>query len=250
MWPGKSSPRFNTNPNRLGFLDHLEEFRKRLLIILAALAGLSAAAWFFSDSVLWLLAYPLAQVGETELYFHAPYDAFLVHLKAALAAGFFLTSPVFLAELWLFLAPGLHREERRIVLPLTLASALLFLAGAAFALWIVVPLGLGFLLSYEGESLRPLLDAGMYLSFALGIMTATALVFVLPVVLLGLVRLKILNVQALRSARKAVIVSILVLAAVLTPSPDPVGQVLLGLPLYLLYEASLWTAAWLERKRA
>ena len=250
MWPGKSSPRFSTNPNRLGFLDHLEELRSRLLIVLAAVAGLSVLAWFFSDSLLEFLALPLIDLGENELYFHAPYDAFLIRLKVSLLTGLLLSSPVFFTELWLFLAPGLHREERRIVFPLIGISAFLFLGGAAFAFGLLVPVGLGILLAFQTDSLRPLLEAGTYFSFIMGACLASGIFFCLPVVLLGLVRLRVLGVESLRSARKGVAVLILIAAAVLTPSPDPVGQVLLGLPLYLLYEASLWVAGRLERKRA
>lgn len=248
LWPGKSSLRFNTNPHRQGVLDHLEELRRRLLICLAALVIFSGAGWFFSKILLEFLMCPLADLQETELYFHAPYDAFLVHFKTALLAGALFSSPVFFSELWLFLAPGLHREERKIVFPLILLSIFLFAAGAAFALWVLVPAGLRILLAFQTETLKPLLEAGPYFSFLTGMMLATGIVFILPVLLLGLVRLRVLGAAALRSARRGVAILILILAAVLTPSPDPVGQILLALPLYLLYEVSVWAAGWLEKK--
>ena len=239
MWPGKSS----LKSNRLGFLEHLEEFRGRLLIILAAIGAFSAAAWFFSKPLIEFLALPLAELGEGELYFQAPYDAFLVHLKVSILAGLLLATPVLFTQLWLFAAPGLHQREKKILFPLVLISVFLFLAGAAFAFWGIVPFGLRFLLSYQTHSLRPLLSASSYFSFLIGMILASGITFDLPVAVLGLVRLGLLDAQALRIGRKAAIVLILVLTAVLTPSPDPVGQVLLALPLFLLYEACIWIAS-------
>ena len=233
---------------RLTFLDHLEELRKRLLLVLAAFGIFSLAAYFFSGPLLDFLTGPLLRFNDTPLYFSAPYDAFLAHLKVSVLTGALLASPVFFVELWLFMAPGLYRRERKIFLPLVFASVFLFLTGAAFAFGVIVPVGLRFLLGFQTESLKPLLGVDSYFSFLIGMVLAGGILFDLPVVVLGLVRGGVLGPGALRSARKGVIVFIFILAAVLTPTPDPVGQILLALPLILLYEGCIWAAKWVEKK--
>ena len=194
------------------------------------------------------MIYPLRDFTGATLYFQAPYEAFLAYLKVSLLSGLLAASPVLFTELWLFMAPGLYRHERRIFLPLILVSVLLFLVGAAFAFWFLIPFGLRFLLSFQTESLRPLLGIGAYFSFVVGMILACGITFDLPVVVLGLVRARVLGVGALQGARKGVIVFIFLLAAVVTPSPDPVGQILLALPLVLLYEGSVWAAKQIEKK--
>lgn len=252
MWPEKSSPRSNllSLPHlRLGFLDHLEELRWRLLASLAALGIFSVGAYFFSSPLLEFLTLPLRELREGELYFHAPYEAFLIRLQVSLGAGLVAASPVFLTELWIFLSPGLHRGEKRLVLSLLFISIFLFLAGAAFAFLVLVPFGLQFFLGFQTESLRPLLGIGPYLSFLLGTVLACGIVFDLPVVLLGLVEARVLSVETLRHSRKGVILLLFILAAVLTPSGDPASQILLALPLLLLYEGCVRVAGWRERRK-
>ena len=245
MWPAKSSRKFN----RLGFLEHLEELRQHLLIILAATGIFSVAAYFFSAQLINFLTAPLVRFNEAELYFQAPYEAFLVHLKVSLLAGVLAASPVFFAQLWFFVAPGLHRGERRLIFALIFASAFLFLIGAAFAFWAIVPLGLRVLLGFQTDFMKPLLGVSPYFSFLVGMIFACGITFDLPLVVLGLVWTKVLTAEMLGRSRKVVIVLILVLTAVLTPSPDPVGQILLAAPLVILYEGCVWIAKWLERKK-
>ena len=236
---------------RAGFLDHLEEFRRRLLVSLLAVGLFSVVALFFSKHLIDFLILPLSRLdlASQDLYFTAPYEAFVVHLKASLLTGFLAASPVMFSQLWLFVAPGLHRRERRIVLPLTLASVFLFLAGAAFAFWAVVPAGLQFLLGFQTSSIQPLLGIDPYFSFLTGMILACGILFDLPVVVLGLVQAGVLGAAALRSARKGVIVSVFFAAAVLTPSPDPVGQIFLALPILVLYEGCVFVAKWFEKKQ-
>ncbi len=242
MWPAKSSLRSS-------FLDHLEELRSRLLISLAAVLFASIVAYSFSRPLLDFLIRPLRVVDFAALYFQAPYEAFLVRLKISLLAGVLGASPVFFTQLWLFVAPGLHREERRALLPVVLVSVFLFLAGAAFAFWVLLPLGLQFLLGFQTHSLRPLLSISPYFSFLMTLVLGCGLVFILPAVLLGLVKMEILNVQTLERSRKGTIVLIFILTAVLTPSADPFSQILLALPLILLYEGCIGIGKWIERKK-
>lgn len=217
---------------------------------LAAVAIFSTIAYFFSKPLVDFLLLPLRLLGsDYTLYFHSPYEAFLIRLKASVAAGVVGAVPFFLVETWLFVSPGLHQEERRIALVLSLVSLLFFVLGAVFALWVLAPLALKFFLGFQTDAIRPLLGAGSYFSFLLGMVLASGILFDLPIVLLGLIRLGILETQTLRRYRKIVIVSLLILAALLTPSGDPASQLLLALPLLLLYEACVGAGRWIEPKR-
>lgn len=249
MSPGKCSPRVDElQEPEASFVDHLEELRRRLLISLAALAAFSAASYFFSKPLVEFLATPLYRVHEAELYFQTPYEAFLTHLLVSVVGGALLASPVFFTQLWLFVAPGLHAKEKRVFVPLIVISTVLFLAGAAFSFWVLVPFGLQFLLSYQTDILRPLLGVGPYFSFLGTLILAGGLIFDLPVVVLGLVRAGLLSQQKLKDSRKFVVVGIFVVAAVLTPMPDPVSQLFLAIPLLVLFEVCVWCAKWVEKK--
>ncbi len=258
-WHGKSSRKFNpwallnlpsrrSVSGRLSAFEHLEELRTRLLVILATVGFFSVAGYFFTEPLLEFLISPLRDLSNAELYFHAPYEAFLARLKVALLGGLVAGSPVLFAELWLFLAPGLRRRERKVVFLLIAISVLLFLLGAAFAFYVLVPMTLKFLLNFQTYSLRPLLGIDSYFSFLISVILACGIVFDLPVVLLGLVRGGVLSAQTLRGARKGVIVLVFIVAAILTPTPDPIGQVLLALPLIFLYEGCIGISRWVEKK--
>lgn len=209
----------------------------------------SVVAYFFSEPLLDFLIRPLKGIRSPLLYFQAPHEAFLVRLKVSLLAGLLAGSPVFLSQLWLFIVPGLHRRERRILLPLILISAFLFLLGSAFAFGVLIPVGLQFLLSFQTTQLRPLLAIGPYFSFLMTLVLCSGVLFVLPVIILGLVAMRLLNVRTLERSRKEAIVLVLLLAAILTPSSDPMGQILLSLPLFLLYEGCIWVGKGIEKKR-
>ena len=234
---------------RLGFLDHLEELRWRLIASLAAIAIVSVAAYFFSNQILEFLISPLRRFGDYTLYFHSPYEAFLMRLKVSLFAGTFAASPVILTEAWLFAAPGLHRKERRAAAVLISASSVLFLIGALFSFYLLVPFGLGFFLGFQTDSLRPLLGIGPYFSFLVGTVLACGIFFDLPVVLLGLIGAGVLSVRSLGKARRWVIVSFFIVSAVITPTTDPVTQTLLALPLVVLYELCILAGKLIQRKK-
>ena len=242
MSPEKSSLR-----SRLTFLEHLEELRWRLWASLATIGIFSTAAYFFSKPLLNFLIHPLSQATGGNVYFHTPYEAFVVHLEVSLLAGILVASPVIFTELWLFLAPGFHRRERKVAILLTLFSVLLFLGGAAFAIWILIPWSLNFFLSFQTDTLRPLIGVGPYFSFLVWMVLISGVIFDLPVVVLGLVKAGILSQAALRKSRKGVIVSLFILAAVITPSGDPATQIFFTLPLILLYEVCVFVARWVEK---
>lgn len=230
------------------FLSHLEEFRRRLITALLAFAAAMVLCTFFSHAILDFLAAPLQQAGGATLIFQKPYEAFLTHMKVAAFAGLILASPVLFWELWLFVSPGLYAHEKAWIVPLVAASVLLFLGGLAFGYWAVLPWGLRFLLSFRTETLAPMLSIGAYFSFLIGMLTAFGILFDFPVLVIGLAKLGVVRSQALAGQRRLVVVGIFLAAAILTPSPDPFSQLLLALPLLVLFEISLAIVRFMERR--
>ena len=235
--------------NLSDFTSHLEELRRRMMLAFFVFLSASAVCYFFSHPILDFLTLPLRQQGHTDLFFQKPYEAFLLHVKAAAFSGLLISSPWLIIQGWLFVSPGLYESEKKLFLPLSAASVALFLAGAAFAFYIVVPFGLNFLLSYQTENLRPMLNAGAYFSFLVTMVLGLGIFFDFPVILAGLVMLGVLKTAVLVRSRKIIVVLIVIAAAVLTPSPDPFSQLLLAIPLWLLFEVSLFVTRILEKKR-
>lgn len=228
------------------FVSHFEELRRRILISLVAVAILTLVSYSLSPALLDLCIRPLQQSGA-DLYFTRPYEAFLAHLKIACLSGIVLSSPLWISQAWFFAAPGLYQKEKRILLPLIFFSSLFFLLGVLFSYLILVPLGLRFLLSFQTAHIKPLLGVDAYFSFLIVLILTVGVLFDFPLVMIGLVRLGILRSSEIAKARKAVIVFLVILAAVLTPSPDPVTQLLLAVPLWVLYEISLMIARFMDQ---
>lgn len=233
----------------MDFLTHLEEFRKRLISSLFFFLLACILSFFFTRPILDFLMAPIQKIEGVEIIFQKPYEAFAVHLKTALLSGLFLSLPVLFYQLWLFVAPGLYDKEKRFLFPVILISVLLFLAGAFFAYGFVVPWGLAFLLSYQTETLRPLLSIGSYFSFLTGMILAFGVLFEFPLAVIGLVGFGVVKTRSLAAARKGILVGIFIAAAILTPSPDPFSQILLAIPLWLLFEISLGIAGAIEHKK-
>lgn len=228
---------------------HLDELRKRILICLAAFAVATLISCFFSKQILEFMTWPLRRYTDTALYFQKPHEAFFVSIKVSAFAGFFFSLPVVLTQVWGFISPALYAHEKKWFVPVVSSSIVLFFAGAFFAYAFVVPFGLQFLLSFQTESLKPILDISSYVSFLTGMLLAFGILFDFPVVLIGLVKLRVVSSRTLAKSRKLAIVLIFVAAALLTPSPDPVSQCLLAFPLLLLFELSLLISARMENRQ-
>lgn len=218
-------------------IEHLEELRARLLWAVAAFAAATMLSLLFVERILNALIRPVGRV-----VFLAPTEAFFVRLKVAALAGVFLSLPVILYQIWRFVAVGLTRTERRYTLSLLPASMLLFVGGAAFAFFTILPIGVRFLLSYQTGALVPMISVGAYTSFATAFVLAFGLVFQLPIVILFLARLGVVTPATLAAGRRYAILAIVVASAVLTPGTDVFSQLLMAVPTYLLYEASIWVA--------
>ncbi|MFN2098613.1 twin-arginine translocase subunit TatC [Altererythrobacter sp. MF3-039] len=226
-------------------LDHLVELRTRLVRCVAALMVAFAFCFYFADPILGFLIQPLKNAfpeGEGQLIFTKLYEVFFVELKVALFAGFCLSFPIIANQLWAFVAPGLYAREKKAFLPFLLATPLLFIAGASLAYFVVMPTAFRWFLGFGGEAggleIEALPAAGDYLGLVMQFILAFGISFLLPVLLLLLNRAGIVTREQLAGARRYVIVGIAIIAAIVTP-PDPGSQLILAVPMLLLFEGSL-----------
>ena len=226
-------------------LDHLVELRNRLLRCVLALGVAFVVCLYFADPIFEILVRPLANAfpdGEGKLIYTKLYEAFFVDMKVALFAAFFVSFPVIANQLWAFVAPGLYAKEKRAFLPFLIATPVLFAAGASLAYFVVMPTAFKWFLSFQGEAAGLQQEAlpamGDYLSLVMHFILAFGISFLLPVLLLLLNRAGIVSREQLTGARRYVIVGIFVIAAVATP-PDMMSQIVLAVPLLVLFEGSL-----------
>ncbi len=231
---------------RMPFLAHLGELRQRIIVSLVAVGIGFVATFSFSDRIITWLARPL----PVKLAFLEPTEPFWVNMKVALFAGLFLVLPVVLYEVWAFIAPGLLPHERRFALPFVVLSTLFFFMGATFALTVIVPFAVKFLVSYKTENLVATISVNRYVDFVLKFTVAFGLVFELPLGITLGARLGLVTPEFLARNRKYAILVNFVIAAVLTPTPDAFNQLLMAGPLCLLYEAGIIAARVFGRRRA
>ncbi|HKO87218.1 MAG TPA: twin-arginine translocase subunit TatC [Burkholderiales bacterium] len=226
-----------------GFLSHLVELRSRLMKAMGAVLLMFlivAFGWPTSQTLYAWFAEPMlaALPAGGQMIATDVVGVFLVPIKVAAVAGFVLALPVVLYQIWAFVAPGLYMHEKRLVLPLVIASFLLFLVGMAFAYFLVFPVVFQFMSSIAPEGVAWMTDIEKYFGFALTTFMAFGVTFEVPVVVIVLVRAGIVSIQTLKNARPYVIVGAFVIGAIFTP-PDVISQCLLAIPLWLLYELGI-----------
>jgi sec-independent protein translocase protein TatC len=249
----------NKNSSDKGsFVSHLTELRSRLMSTFLFLLVTFVVCYIFSEQIYSFLVKPYSDAIiennlERRLIFTALHEAFLTYLKVAFFTSFFITSPIFLTQIWKFVAPGLYKNEKKALLPYLISTPILFLLGGMLVYYLIMPLAIDFFLSFESaaedNSIAIQLEAKVneYLSLIMRLIFAFGISFQLPVVLSLLARIGIIDSQYLRTRRKYVVVIIFAVAAVLTP-PDPITQIGLALPLLLLYEISILTVKLIEKK--
>lgn len=228
------------------FLEHLEELRRRLLKSFAAVIVMAFVALYFSDH---LMKWFLAPLGGIKLHVTEVTGSVMAYIKVGLISGFIGALPVVFYQLWSFVSPGLYQRERKVVLTLVVVSTMLFLIGGAFCYFVVLPWSLKFMVGFSGDLLIPIITVNSYLSYAGFLVLAFGLTFEMPVAAYFLGRLGIISSGFLAKGRRYAIVGILIAAAILTPTPDMVNQLLLAVPMYVLYEVSILVVRLTGRRR-
>ena len=238
--------------SRAPLMDHLIELRRRLLWSVAAVAAGFGLCLYFAKPIFGFLVQPLLRAGQGKIIYTDIFEAFFVEVKVAFFAAIMLAFPVIATQMWRFVAPGLYAKEQRAFLPFLLATPVLFGAGAALAYYFAMPVALQFLLSFQGNvggvEQEALPAVGNYLSFVTRFLFGFGVAFLLPVLLMLLERAGIVTRAQLIAGRRYAIVAAFAISAVLTP-PDVVSQLMLAVPLILLYEGSLVAIWFTERRR-
>jgi len=248
--------------HKMPLLDHLIELRQRLLYSAVTLFVAFLACFFFAQQLFDFLVQPLASIlierqgvhGARRLIFTDLTEVFFTHLKVAFFFGAFISCPIFLTQIWLFVAPGLYRNEKSAFAPFLIASPILFFIGGALVYYVIFPLAWQFFLSFEtmgGAGSLPIeLEAKVneYLSLVMKLIFAFGLCFQLPVIMTLLARVGLATSKGMAAKRKYAIVGVFVVAAVFTP-PDPLSQLSLAIPIIGLYEISILMARLVEKKR-
>ena len=249
----------NQNDHQGSFVGHLTELRSRLVKSFIFLILIFLICYFFSEQIYRFLVNPYAEAVlsselDRRLIFTALHEAFLTYIKVAFFAAIFISSPVFLTQIWKFIAPGLYKNEKQALLPYLVATPTLFILGGCLVYYLIMPLAIKFFLSFETVAQPGIIPIQLeakvneYLSLIMRLIFAFGISFQLPIILSLLARIGIVDSEYLRLRRKYVVVIIFAIAAILTP-PDPITQIGLALPLLLLYEISIFTVKFIEKKQ-
>jgi len=239
------------NDGNLPLLEHVLALRKVLVISAYAIVLGSIIGWFFSDLTFAYLARPVTLLEDIRFITTTPMEPMLVKLKVSMFIGITLALPVLMWQIWSFVLPALKQNERKYLYVIVPCSVLLFLGGAALCFYVVLPIGIKFLLYAGGGAVQstPFVTKTSYLGFLLTFLLTFGLVFQLPIVLLILIRIGVLSPRTLAKKRRWAILTIVILAVIISPTPDLMTQLLMAGPMYILYEISIWLGYLVARRR-
>ncbi len=233
------------------FLDHLEELRWRIVKALMGLIACMAITGYFSD---WIVNDVVLRPGRLtnppiEIINTVPYGQITFYMMVVIVSGLILSMPWILLQVWKFIQPGLMPKERRYISSIVFFTSFCFLAGVSFAYFVMLPYMLQFFATFGTSDIKNMISVNEYMSFVVQLVLISGLIFELPMVAYFLARLGLLTPAFMRHYRKHAIVAILILAAVVTPTTDPITMGVFALPILLLYEISIWIAGIAQRKR-
>ena len=237
---------------KLPFTHHLAELRKRLIVCFIAVGIGFGISYYFSLELFAFLSRPLFDAmpeASVFMVFTGVVEPFFTYLKISLLAGIFLASPVLIHQIWLFITPGLHEGEKKWVIPIVVSGFILFIGGAMFGYYLVIPIGFKYFLSFATDSLKPMLSMNEFFSFMMKFLLAFGVVFEMPLVIFFLARLGIVDAKMLSKYRKYSILLIFIAAAILTPTPDVFSQFLMAAPMMVLYEIGVILARLFGKKK-
>ncbi|HWR36849.1 MAG TPA: twin-arginine translocase subunit TatC [Clostridia bacterium] len=252
-----SSPTAAPDLPAMGFLEHLEELRRRIIFSVLAVAGGFGLCWYWSEKIFGYMQRPIIEALhrhqlEQKLVYLNPTEPFNIYLKIGLIAGIFVASPFILYQVWAFIAPGLYRHERRYVVPFMCSTIFLFLAGGFFGYKIVYPAALDFLVGY-GLQFTPMITIGEYTDLFMTIILGLGVVFEMPILVFFLALMGVISAGWMWHNLRYSILVIFVFAAILTPTTDIMNMCVFAAPMIVLYLLSIGVA-WLvhpkRRKRA
>jgi len=254
--------------HKMPITEHLGDLRKRIIVCVIALFITFLISFNYSEDIFRFIMFPLKynlafsvknmyihfipqdKLQNTKLVFLAPAEAFWMNIKVAFVAGLISALPVIFHQLWKFISPGLLHKEKRYVVPFILLATSLFLIGAAFCFFIVLPFAMGFLLTYKvGDFLSPMLSVGNYVDFCLKFILAFGAVFELPIAIIFFTRMGIVTPKTLAKNRKYAVLLAFVVAAILTPTPDVFNQTLMAVPIIVLYEVGIILSRIFKRRK-
>jgi sec-independent protein translocase protein TatC len=251
--PGPAPAPEPENEVKAGFLEHLDELRKRLVKAMIGVGLGALAIGIFSESIFHFIMKPvLASLpeGQQQLHFTSYLEPFFVYLKVALYGGFFLAAPWVLFQLWQFIAPGLYRKEKRMVVPFLFFGTLLFYAGAAFCYYLVMPIAFPALAGIAGPDMSPILTMKEQLGLVLAMILGFGIVFELPVIIAFLSLIGLVTPQFLTKYRRHAVIVNVAAAAVITPTGDPFSLALMAIPMIVFYEVGILAARIIGKKPA
>jgi len=238
-------------PGEMTLLEHLKELRNRVVIsAFAVVIGVLVCLFFWQTIVGWLIAPARETYPDFKPAVFGPVESIGVAFKIGLYGGFLLASPVILYETLAFVLPGLTPREKKLILPTMLGVVFFLLSGMAFAYWVILPASLGFLLGFAENQFDPLIGAKQYIDFSTRIIFWVGVSFELPIVLALLARLGLTTWRKLLGFWRYAIVLVFVVAAVVTPTPDPLTQTFVAGPLFVLYFVGIVLAFFVGKKRA